>query len=668
MNGTHSSSECLAIARVKLSPSVDEPVFVGNGETNTVKEFGGGETSFQSVHNSDEKTASIFAKSLQGLVAAVLLEGKNICICCYGTSRSGKAETMLGAGSDNNGIVQLAASTLFKLMEGNGKDTLFTISMCQVFSDTVIDLLNPSEDGASLEIKADRRESFAVSKQAFIVCRSEEDVFAYLHQGLKVHLEMARQHQLSIQPQLIIDFRVESQPAGKRVEQITYGLARFAMIEPAGQGVTVDSGLGALTKIIRSLAAGNEPESIPYNDSVLTKLMRNALGGNCETAFIATIEPNNSKADTSNNLKLISTATKIKNHPISNRSMLMSEIHMLRKEIRNSRSKMQLSNPGKFLHDIDPRDLAAFQEKLGQLEKLKESTWESKQKQSIKWCQLRKENLRKLGLLHTLQENITIDEGLVKRHHGIRKKVVRSLLEIQESISTLSKEERRQKKLEALSEGKITEQLSASKEKCVKVVEEQLKEKKIYNQHAKQFKEVTAQVIEQEEKQRRTFMMAAETLQVHQADTEYNLLKINTDNADAEELKEIKDELSSLNEAKKELLETHKEADESVKEVILKLYNAQRKSHKRGFERDRLRESLVESKFRYEVYMQRMETHMLDVFRQYREHFEEQKREMEDRYRQLLKESIQDAVHLQKKNLELQGQLGFLKKNMPSNF
>jgi len=71
---------------------------------------------------------------------------------------------------------------------------------------------------------------------------------------------------------------------------------------------------------------------------------------------------------------------------------------------------------------------------------------------------------------------------------------------------------------------------------------------------------------------------------------------------------------------------------------------------------------------RYEALMHRSELHMLDVFKQYREHFEEQKREMETRYRKILKESVQDAVHLQKKNLELQAQLNFLQKNSSSQF
>ena len=44
---------------------------------------------------------------------------------------------------------------------------------------------------------------------------------------------------------------------------------------------------------------------------------------------------------------------------------------------------------------------------------------------------------------------------------------------------------------------------------------------------------------------------------------------------------------------------------------------------------------------------------IIQTFRQYREMFEEQKAVLEQRYRQLLEESIQDAVFLSTRNNEL---------------
>jgi len=209
--------------------------------------------------------------------------------------------------------------------------------------------------------------------------------------------------------------------------------------------------------------------------------------------------------------------------------------------------------------------------------------------------------------------------------------------------------------------GDADEAMKASKEKQARYTEQQLTQKRTYDKLSDKFRRVMMNVVQDEENKRKTFMMSAEQLHVYQANIEHSLLRINHESFDINSIKE-------LNNQKMAALQEAAEDGEKVHQLIKDKFEAERKATLRKWERDKLREVLVENKFRYEVYMQRNEIHMLDVFKQYREHFEEQKREIENRYRKMLKESIQDAVHLQRENLKLQAQLNHLQKTMPQQY
>ena len=54
------------------------------------------------------------------------------------------------------------------------------------------------------------------------------------------------------------------------------------------EGAQINKSLSALGNVISALAADKKP---PFRDSVLTKLLKNSLGGNAKTIMIAALSP-----------------------------------------------------------------------------------------------------------------------------------------------------------------------------------------------------------------------------------------------------------------------------------------------------------------------------------------------------------------------------------------
>mmetsp|Transcript_21776 Transcript_21776/g.35198 ORF Transcript_21776/g.35198 Transcript_21776/m.35198 type:complete len:655 (-) Transcript_21776:199-2163(-) len=648
-----SGPACAAIARLRPPEKKAQPGFIGDEQTNTVRNAAGLETSFSKVYLPTTNLLAMFTESLRAKVFRVM-EGRNVCLCAYGTPNSGNKEMMFGS-DDGTGVISMAIQTLFAMMESGDKNFCVTVSMCQVASDMVVDLLNPTDE-ASLQIKTNRS-GFYIEGQSYQIGRNEGETVEIINQGLRVHKALTTQMQTVAKPQILIDVVVESCSKGSHLDQIVSGKLRLALIESGKEALTLDNGLRNLVAVIQSLAAGVASSQVPYNSSPLTQLLALNLGGNCETTFIATIDPIGETESIEKMLALMTKIPKIINTAVVNKSMLSSEIQILRKEIRAARAKMKLSQPGRFLHDIDQKDLAEFQNKLKNLEILKETTWEAKRQKSVEWREKRKTSLRKLGLLHVLQEKIAINTKAEQQAKDLKKGIVESLTMLNRYSSHIKKEEMRQTQW-ASDEKFDPRKIEASKEKVRKYQKQRKEEMLNYEKQSQKYRKLIESAVEEEERKRKTYMMSAEQLSAYHSDVEHNLLHISFDNNN-----ELVDSLIDLERKKCADLVEFKEADDKVRGHIEARYEAEKKAIRRGLEREHLKELLVENKFRYEAFMHRNEVHMLDIFKQYREHFEEQKREMEHRYRNILKQSVQDAVLLQKKNLELQAQVNFLQKN-----
>ena len=78
---------------------------------------------------------------------------------------------------------------------------------------------------------------------------------------------------------------------------------------------------------------GKKKVMVPYRDSVLTKLLQNALGGNSKTIMIAALSPADINFDeTVGTLRYADRAKKIKNKAVVNENPVEKLIRELREE------------------------------------------------------------------------------------------------------------------------------------------------------------------------------------------------------------------------------------------------------------------------------------------------------------------------------------------------
>lgn len=117
------------------------------------------------------------------------------------------------------------------------------------------------------------------------------------------------------------------------------------------EGTAINSSLSALGNVITALAknsnAGLKGNKVlvPYRDSVLTKILRESLGGNSSTIMCCAIRPGyNYYQSTLDTLKYADRAKQIKNAPTINESPQDKLIRELKEE--NERLKKELAMGG----------------------------------------------------------------------------------------------------------------------------------------------------------------------------------------------------------------------------------------------------------------------------------------------------------------------------------
>ncbi|OON14670.1 kinesin motor domain protein [Opisthorchis viverrini] len=95
------------------------------------------------------------------------------------------------------------------------------------------------------------------------------------------------------------------------------------------EGANINRSLSALGNVISALADGKKV--VPYRDSVLTKLLQNALGGNSKTIMIAAISPADINYQESlSTLRYADRAKRIKNKAIVNEDPMEKLIRELK--------------------------------------------------------------------------------------------------------------------------------------------------------------------------------------------------------------------------------------------------------------------------------------------------------------------------------------------------
>jgi len=283
-----------------------------------------------------------------------VLEGFNVTLFCYGQSGSGKTHTMFGPDADyldpnetmksaQMGLIPRAASFIFNYVEGIDSDpnvdSITVKAAClEVYMEKMRDLLDPTSK-KELKIMQNKSRGTYVNNLSWKTILQPMDVIKCIIISMQNrHVESTNLNATSSRSHAIISLEVTKRLTDSRGE--TKGLIHFCDLAgseklkstgaqglTAKQGMMINKSLFSLGAVIQKLAKGSK--HVPYRDSVLTKVLQDALGGNSRTTLIVAASYHTlSREETLSSMRFAKSCKTIKNKAKANVKESTKELHM----------------------------------------------------------------------------------------------------------------------------------------------------------------------------------------------------------------------------------------------------------------------------------------------------------------------------------------------------
>ncbi|XP_077481852.1 kinesin-like protein KIF28 isoform X2 [Stigmatopora argus] len=290
------------------------------------------------------------------------LQGYNATLMAYGQTGSGKSFSMVGY-KPNKGLVPKLCERLFEAIKEN-QDTRqcqVFFSMLEIYNEQVVDLLSRgSRPPGGLRVREEQHRGFYVEGLRTVPCDSAALIEQLMEQGTRTRTTAAtlmnanssRSHMLIVLQlqQILSKESVTKQSNINLVDLAGSERQRSASSEAdrLREGTAINLSLTTLGNVISALAdmaVGKKVVHVPYRDSVLTKLLQSALGGNSRTVMIATLSPADICYEESlSTLRYAERAKHIQNRPVVNESPTERLVKELKAE--NARLMQRLSRLG----------------------------------------------------------------------------------------------------------------------------------------------------------------------------------------------------------------------------------------------------------------------------------------------------------------------------------
>ncbi|KAL4240456.1 Kinesin-like protein kif19 [Mactra antiquata] len=259
---------------------------------------------FDSCFDGASTQEDVYNSSTKFLIDNVIT-GYNATVFAYGATGAGKTYTMLGTDGDP-GIMARTLNDLFISMEKTSEDMKYkvTMSYLEIYNEMIRDLLNPSS--GILDLREDSKGGIQVAGLTELKARSTDEVMHLLLQGntqrtqepTAANKTSSRSHavlQVIVRQQNRVKNTMQEIRTGKLFLIDLAGSERAANTHNRGkrmvEGAHINRSLLALGNCINALTDKNGKGYINYRDSKLTRLLKDALGGNCKTVMIAHISP-----------------------------------------------------------------------------------------------------------------------------------------------------------------------------------------------------------------------------------------------------------------------------------------------------------------------------------------------------------------------------------------
>eukprot|EP00730_Choanoeca_flexa_P001185 TRINITY_DN10520_c0_g1_i6.p1 TRINITY_DN10520_c0_g1~~TRINITY_DN10520_c0_g1_i6.p1 ORF type:complete len:912 (+),score=229.97 TRINITY_DN10520_c0_g1_i6:128-2863(+) len=232
--------------------------------------------------------------------------GYNCTVFAYGPTSAGKTYSMLGT-PDSPGIMFLTMVDLFKLADRRKDDYDFevTLQYVELYNENLYDLLVDGSEELDLRDDADAHATIIGATTQKIT--SAREVMKLLTQGNHRRTQEATAaNATSSRSHAILHLELVSSPKSKDTTRV-FRKSSFYMCDLAGseraaqtknrgirmvEGQHINRSLLALGNCINALSApGGRDKYTNFRDSKLTRMLKDALSGNCRTAMIAHVSP-----------------------------------------------------------------------------------------------------------------------------------------------------------------------------------------------------------------------------------------------------------------------------------------------------------------------------------------------------------------------------------------
>ncbi|XP_064610352.1 kinesin-like protein KIF28 [Liolophura sinensis] len=313
-------------------------------------------------------------------------EGYNCSLFAYGQTGAGKSYSMVGYGP-NKGIVPITCDELFKTMRANtdsNKRFEVTFSMLEIYNEQVRDLLSKDNPKGGLQVRQNPKLGlFYVENLKRVAVGSYEDIEKRMEQGTasrtvastNMNATSSRAHTVVT---ITFDQIMKTDSGSETKKSSVMNLVDLAGSERADstgatgdrlkEGANINKSLSALGNVISALAdlsMGKKKTMVPYRDSVLTKLLQNALGGNSKTIMIAALSPADINFDeTLGTLRYADRAKKIKNKAVINENPLDKLIRELKEENDRLKKAMEAGGLVQNTQGMSPEEIENMRKQM----------------------------------------------------------------------------------------------------------------------------------------------------------------------------------------------------------------------------------------------------------------------------------------------------------------
>lgn len=625
--------------------------------------------SFDGAYSSDAKVKNeqIYKERCEPFLQRAM-EGFNVSIIAMGATNAGKTYLMSGTDSDP-GIAPCFIRNLYQAIgERSNKEFFITVSYLEILDEKMSDLLNPHVN--QMKIRQHPHKGIFIEGLSEIVVHNWEEMSQLYEQGTCVKKLGARDikaNQARAHSVFTITIEQRTRQSSKVGVRSVVCLADLAMGEVVG---TSDphavAGLQGLMNVLSALGGPKKGSNVPFRDSAITRVLQDSFGGNAVTLMFAVVSPvDKVHKETLTSLQYASYAKSAKNHVKANMDETAEIIADLRDEIAKLRDKIaSTSTPSRD-------DVQKLEDLVQDLQIAKMSTWAEREKLSKKVEEERKVNLANKGILDWVTDNMK------KGNRELQEKML--ILQKEKDVLTAQYSEKRstvdglneavQRKIAEYSKyqdsGKLTDSETKKRVTAIHEIKEKLKkESEILKQIKSQLKDVAEKQKEERDEAKSQMSAMKGNTELRQQVEKEERLKVEKENRAmiADEMEKMKTEFETekshiqlkLTENKSYSTQEVSHLEIQLAEMKLEKPVTTMKIHLMEQEKERLVKELDDV---YQVHKDELEFQRLrhlETFRAYREMFEEQKAALDQRYRQLLEDAIQDAVFLSSRNSELQ--------------